>query len=167
MSVWCFCPFHPFHSLAPCSSETLSAVSNKNNPNLSKNKVKQKGIYWKIKERMLRIWALPRTSGVELGLKISFPASWSHLYFSLPLNILSPTAAIFLHSGRKNDQQEFSVHIISAITEEGRIWTEVSSIHYLWLLWLQSWRSLLSSLNTNYWILLHARYCSVSSPWLI
>lgn len=104
MRVWLFCPLHPFHYSAPCSSEKLSAVSNKNNPNLSKNKVKQKEIYWKIKERTSRIWACPRTSGLELGLKIYFPLSGS-LYFSCCLTysfLLQPDCST--HAGRRTSR---------------------------------------------------------------
>lgn len=148
----------------PRSSEALSVVQNRKLPKLQQ---KQKGINWKIEERATRIWTLTRTSQLELALRIFFPIFVSRLHFSPCWLILSSCSQISPLS-----QEEWptgprcSYHISLEITEEGSIWTEISSIHYLSLLWLQSWRSLLSSLNANYWILLHARYCCMSSPWL-
>lgn len=132
----------------------------KNNPHLSKNKIKQKWIYWKVKERAARIWTLLRMSDLQLAFKIP-NTLLSGVCFSLPLTyflLLQPDFST--QSGVTSRSNQLSNH-------SGRIWVEISFIYYLWLFWLQCWESLLSSLNRNYWILLLARYSSMSHPWLI
>lgn len=152
--IWC-------HSVSlRGQGKPISCKVQKNNPHLSKSKIKQKWIYWKIKERAARIWILLRMSDLQLALKIP-NTLLAGLCVSLPLTyflLLQPDFST-QSGGVTSRSNQLSNH-------SRRIWAEISFIHYLWLLWLQCWESLLSSLNTNYWILLLARYFSMSYPWL-